>query len=393
VDVASAPCESTTPNCRDAKTPLEIAAPGTYVELNRATMSGGTGPVVASMTFTERGLSQLIDNSTFPGDGTYYYYITVNIDDNDPLAPQSVPSDQLAVTFDTAGPRVSQVTIATTLGGANASKSDDVEDGAAQLLRVQVYSPNQVKIAFDEDIATPAAGNLTLTSAQPGGGSYAVNTVAYDDTTFIATWGFGGMFSDTQDQIVLLLDDAVTDIAGNLLDGHWDNPEKVTNPTMMDTYPSGNGTSGDFQFFFTVMPGDTIGSKDNLINIDDLNNVRNNFGLSGPNQVGDADFDGDVDIDDSNLVRNSFGTNYTEWPGGAMPLTGGGGAGTSVSMVSQESTTSPVIGEEAMRQALRELYSETIAVGKSSPYDGLFGWDMLGDDEWWKVTLGVDGKA
>jgi hypothetical protein len=48
--------------------------------------------------------------------------------------------------------------------------------------------------------------------------------------------------------------------------------------------------------------GDTNG--DGKVNLDDLNNVRNNFGGAG---LGDTDGDNDVDLDDLNNVRNNFG--------------------------------------------------------------------------------------
>jgi hypothetical protein len=52
-----------------------------------------------------------------------------------------------------------------------------------------------------------------------------------------------------------------------------------------------------------VIPGDTNG--DQIVNVNDLNNVRNNFDGTG---LGDANADGVVDIEDLNLVRNNFGT-------------------------------------------------------------------------------------
>jgi hypothetical protein len=59
----------------------------------------------------------------------------------------------------------------------------------------------------------------------------------------------------------------------------------------------------------SMLEGDTNG--DGLVNIDDLNNVRNNFGTMGdPDGTlpGDAfPFDGQVNIDDLNAVRNNFG--------------------------------------------------------------------------------------
>jgi len=58
-----------------------------------------------------------------------------------------------------------------------------------------------------------------------------------------------------------------------------------------------------------VRPGDT--NADGLVNVDDLNDVRNAFGSIGPNDgtlTGDAvPWNGIVDIDDLNAVRNNFG--------------------------------------------------------------------------------------
>jgi hypothetical protein len=52
-----------------------------------------------------------------------------------------------------------------------------------------------------------------------------------------------------------------------------------------------------------VLPGDTNG--DGLVDLEDLNNVRNHFGGTG---LGDtAPFDGVVDLNDLNAVRNNFG--------------------------------------------------------------------------------------
>lgn len=52
-------------------------------------------------------------------------------------------------------------------------------------------------------------------------------------------------------------------------------------------------------------PGDANG--DGVVDIDDLNAVRNHFGESGKNVPGDTNADGDVDVNDLNVVRNNFG--------------------------------------------------------------------------------------
>jgi hypothetical protein len=55
-----------------------------------------------------------------------------------------------------------------------------------------------------------------------------------------------------------------------------------------------------------VLPADT--NNDGSVDIHDLNNVRNNFGLTGQGIVGDTNADGVVDIGDLNSVRGFFGS-------------------------------------------------------------------------------------
>lgn len=61
------------------------------------------------------------------------------------------------------------------------------------------------------------------------------------------------------------------------------------------------------------LPGDT--NADGVVDLTDLNNVRNHFGGSG---LGDANGDGSVDLQDLNLVRNYFGADATV-SGGTVP--------------------------------------------------------------------------
>jgi hypothetical protein len=72
-----------------------------------------------------------------------------------------------------------------------------------------------------------------------------------------------------------------------------------------------------------VVTGDT--NKNGDVDIDDLNNVRNNFGATGSldgSLAGDAyPFDGIVNIDDLNAVRNHFSTGTNN----AVPEPGAGG--------------------------------------------------------------------
>jgi hypothetical protein len=53
------------------------------------------------------------------------------------------------------------------------------------------------------------------------------------------------------------------------------------------------------------VPGDSNG--DGVVDLVDLNNVRNNFGATGEDVLGDTNGDEVVDLEDLNAVRNNFG--------------------------------------------------------------------------------------
>lgn len=62
-------------------------------------------------------------------------------------------------------------------------------------------------------------------------------------------------------------------------------------------YEAGVGAPG--------IPGDT--NDDGVVNLVDLNNVKNNFGAVSPPAVGDTDGNGTIDLVDLNNVKNNFG--------------------------------------------------------------------------------------
>jgi hypothetical protein len=65
-------------------------------------------------------------------------------------------------------------------------------------------------------------------------------------------------------------------------------------------------TSGEVTLL-SVLMGDT--NADGVVDLADLNNVRNHFGSDGP---GDTNSDGIVDLKDLNAVRNNFGATAGE---------------------------------------------------------------------------------
>jgi hypothetical protein len=174
-------------------------------------------------------------------------------------------------------------------------------------------------------------------------------------------------------QMAILLESGasgVRDLAGNDLDGFFDNAMNLADNSS-DTFPSGNGGAEDFVFSYTALAGDA--DQSNEVDIEDLNRVRNNFGMTGAVwSDGDVTGDGVVDTDDLNMVRNNFGASITTSWDGTMTLTSSG--------------ETQVIGEAALREVLADLVLtlRTTDDSYANPLTGLIGWDLLGDDEWWE---------
>lgn len=230
-------------------------------------------------------------------------------------------------------------------------------------------------ITFTEAVDV-VKGDLTVVGADSGT-TYNVGTSTfnYNSTTKTAKWTFASAFP--ADQLVITLDDGVTDTAmtANALDGEWSNPAALST-VGSDVFPSGNGTAGgDFIFRVTILPGDV--TRNNIVDLNDLNIVVNNQGLAtGVWTQGEMTGDNLVNLADKNLVNGNFARNYSTWPGGGMMMMmmmSGGGEET---------------GEAAMREALLDLYFARLANPKSDiPYAGLLGSSVLGGESWWNELL------
>jgi len=188
-----------------------------------------------------------------------------------------------------------------------------------------------------------------------------IGSPTWDLGTNTATWSFTGD-SPVFGQYILTLANNVSDLAANTLDGYWDNPTSLADSS--DAFPSGGGALVHFEFYLTFMPGDA--NRDNVINIVDLNIVRNNFGTTGGWAEGSMDGDSTVDIEDLNFVRNNFSADFDPWDPPPSLMLGG-----------------PSIGDEAMMWALWDYYHNS----ESDEYDDLLFWNEIGDEAWWKVTL------
>jgi hypothetical protein len=141
-------------------------------------------------------------------------------------------------------------------------------------------------------------GSPTLAST--GGFSYNVGT-------HVATWTYNAPFA--ADQYLIQLTDAVTDVAGNHLDGEWTNPFSVTTTSAaVSKFPSGNGTAGGaFRFVFTILPGDA-----NLSNLVDGGDYLTwLYSQGGPGRTfTQADYNGDgmTDGADYSIWSANFGS-------------------------------------------------------------------------------------
>jgi hypothetical protein len=126
---------------------------------------------------------------------------------------------------------------------------------------------------------------------------------SYDSLTQSATWFL--TFPIEADRVTLTLSDDVVDLAGNPLDGEWDNPLDVDDPAS-DAFPAGDGTpGGDFVFRFTSLPGDA--TRDNLVSGADYTIWADRFDNgAGPadKTFTDADFDGNGHV---------TGADFTIW--------------------------------------------------------------------------------
>lgn len=94
-------------------------------------------------------------------------------------------------------------------------------------------------------------------------------------------------------------------------DGAGQSLERVAAELFGDLVNSWNAVDPSPGVFGTTpsVPGDTNG--DGVVDLIDLNNVRNNFGGSG---IGDTNGDGLVDLVDLNAVRNNFGASGDSVP-------------------------------------------------------------------------------
>ena len=165
--------------------------------------------------------------------------------------------------------------------------------GPAQLADIPWSNLNQIQIQFNENVNVQE-NSLTVTGLNVA--QYAFSSFSYSSVTHIATWSLAQSIG--ADKVVLDLQstgpNAVTNAIGDGLDGKWTNGTSV--------YPSGDGTTSDFDFAFNVLPGDL--NQDGTVNSQDLAIVSANW-LSSQT-TGDNNGDGIVNSQDLALISSNW---------------------------------------------------------------------------------------
>jgi nidogen-like/dockerin type I repeat protein len=186
-----------------------------------------------------------------------------------------------------------------------------------QLRTVPVGGADTIEIEFGEDVNV-SADHLSVTGLTTF--DAATNEVTalvlsadgfgYNSDTFTAKWTFTSW--DVADFYLISLDDSITDLAHQPLDGEWTNPASIyTENSAVSQFPSGDGiVGGDFNFVATILPGDA--TLDGFVDNADAGIFIGYWGYSGPItmtfQHGDFNGDGFVDSGDLALIMTNFNT-------------------------------------------------------------------------------------
>jgi len=170
--------------------------------------------------------------------------------------------------------------------------------GADQLTALPWINIDQISIRFSEDVgASLGQDDLSLFGVDS---TYAISGFAYDPLTYTATWTLGSAIGADK-LLAAVAAAAVTDHAGNELDGEW---------TTGDTGNSGDGTpGGDFEFRFNVLPGDA--NRNGVANALDSNIVRSIQGavpgIEAYSPFADVNGNAVINALDANIVRGLQG--------------------------------------------------------------------------------------
>jgi subtilisin family serine protease len=210
---------------------------------------------------------------------------------------------------------------------------------------------NTVTVTFSEDVGYDANALSALESLfdllGTNSGVVSAGAFIYDSQTYTATWTLSQPL--TSDRFLIVLSDAVTDAAGNRLDGEWQNGTSTV---------SGDGSpEGMFGLRFSLLEGDV--DRNQRIDQRDLNPVRQAYlktaGQAGYSILADLDGNGRIDQRDLNPVRaNYLQTLVADGP--AMP----GGLDPQAILALQSSSTGTTLLESLLGNDQEEDDDQTL---------------------------------
>ena len=174
----------------------------------------------------------------------------------------------------------------------------------------------EVKVGFSEPVVVPA--DLTEAINVWGLTSGTVNGFAasYDPATSVLTVTFAEALRD--DQVTVVVDYTIEDVAGHPLDGEIINPKNAV-------LPSGNNINGGQGVFrIRVLQGDA--NRDGVVDAADETLVDNSLNLCdgdpGFDPNADLNADGCVDSTDENIVNAAFGNQLPSTDGKPLTVVG-----------------------------------------------------------------------
>ena len=144
--------------------------------------------------------------------------------------------------------------------------------GSQQLNELPWTGLNQVTIRFTETVTVPPPTLLVRAAVGDAGNAsarhYELASFSYSGNARAGTWTLRNSIRADRVLLDLDADSGLVDVAGNRLDGEWNNGA--------DAFPSGDlAPGGDFHFRFNVLPGDADRSGTVLAN--DYSDVKRKF--------------------------------------------------------------------------------------------------------------------
>ena len=158
--------------------------------------------------------------------------------------------------------------------------------GAADLISVQF---NRRVELTDSDLELIAL-NRVLTEPTP-------DLIQEPDASndFTAVWKLSSPLQAAQ--YLMRLSDSIVDTSGSelALDGEWTNPGSVTTTATTSVFPSGdNIEGGDFEFVFTILPGDA--NRDSQVSGTDFGILLMYLNKTGMHTWANGDFNGNGSV-------------------------------------------------------------------------------------------------